>query len=210
MRLLQYVRLDKRDPEGAEQRAVISSFAPPGEWTAAEYVEAVRREIGTYPQRDKLVRAVRSSADMIVVADFWRLASRLGDLTDAIAIIRAKHKPVIVEARTGKRSDCQRDLAEMVARASHIYSGRLLTPDNASAAGKKGAEASPATKPKEGRAPWKVIVEQLREMRTVDEAVQAVNEMGYETPINRIWLYREVKKRGKDLKTIRAKRPAKK
>ena len=206
MRLQQYIRLDGRDPEGKEQRAVIAKFKPEGNWTVAEYVEPLSRAVGSYPQRDKLVRAIRSSSDIVVVADFWRLASRLSDLTAAVDAIRAKQKPVIVEARTGKRSDCAKDLVSMCAHAANVYAGRMLSPERAKALGDAGAEASPRTKPKPGRAPWKVIVAALRANGTVNEAIAFINGLGHETPINRIWLYREAKNRKTTVEALRTRR----
>lgn len=214
MRLLHYIRIDARDPNGDEQRKVIASFKPDGDWDTSEHVEKVKRAVGDYPALKSLIRSIRAGADLVVVADFWRLASRLVDLDTNFAAIRDKKNPatkkklgiVVVEARTGFRSDCQAQLVNMVRRSANYYSGRMLAPEKASEYGKQGAEASPVTKPKVGRAPWKVIAEALRSQGTVDDAVAYINSLGHETPINRIWLYREALRRKTTIKALRSKR----
>lgn len=191
-RILFYIRLDGRDPDGAEQRAVLKSFPTPKDWTATEYVEPARRTVGEYPERARLVRAIRSSADLVAVSDFWRLASRTGDLAEAVKEIRSKHKPVIVEARTGKRSDCQKDLAQMFAKATNVYAGRMLSPERAKELGVAGAAKSTATKPKAGHMPFRTMAKIINESATMNVAIETINAAGYE-PVTRVWIYRAAK-----------------
>lgn len=213
MRLVQYIRLDKRDPEGKAQRDVIAKFKPEGEFSTEEHVELLKRAVGDYPKIKTAVKSLRASDDLIVVADFWRLATRIGDLADNVELIRSKNGRsgkklgcVIVEARTGRRSDCQKDLARMMAESANTYAGRGLSPLQASINGKLGAIASPVAKPKEGRAPWKVIVAALKSEGKVADAIAVVNALGHETPINRLWLHREALRRKTTIKALRAKR----
>lgn len=202
MHLLKYVRPDKRDPEGAEQRAVLAMFKPDVEFTASEYVEDSRRAIGDYPRRTALIRAIRASSDLVVVADFWRLASRTGDLADAVEAIRgrknAKGKkllPVIVEARTGFRSDCQAQLARMMAKATNVYAGRGLSTERARELGKAGAAASPVTKPVKGRMSYGAMAKIINASPTLASAIEAINDQS-EVPVTKIWIYR-AKRAGK-------------
>lgn len=188
-----YIRLDGRDPDGAEQRAVLKTFpSPPGKWDSMEYVEQARRTVSEYPGRGRLVRALRSSADLVVVSDFWRLASRTGDLAEAVKEIRSKHKPVIIEARTGKRSDCQKDFAQMFAKAMNVYAGRTLSPERAKELGAAGAAKSSATKPKTGHMPFRNMAKIINEAPTMSVAIETINAAGYE-PVTRIWIYRAAK-----------------
>lgn len=202
MHLFYYIRLDGRDPDGSEQRAILAKFDPPGRVSRSEYVEEAKRVVGQYPRRNALVRAIRKKSDLVVVADFWRLASRTGDLADAVEAIRGrkdadgeKLRVVIVEARTGFRSDCQTQLVRMMEKATNVYAGRSLSPERAREMGRLGSEASPATKPKGGRMPYRQMAKIINAAPTLAAAIEEINATDYE-PVTKIWLYR-AKRAGK-------------
>lgn len=206
--LLKYIRPDSRVSE-AQQREILEQFALPTHPEVKWYVEPVKRASETYRERARLARALRWG-DLVVVADLHRLASKGAELVQAIREIRSrKLGTVIVEARKGRRSDCLGDYAEMQHEANLFYSGRLMTTDVARARGLEGAKNSPVTKPQPGRMPWRKMLAIVKVSDTMAEAVDAINAEGYDTPVSRVWLYREFKKRGIDPKSLlKARRTA--
>jgi Meiotically up-regulated gene 113 len=147
--LLGYIRPDKRRPASAQMK-VLTNF---GVSEIKVYAEDERRAGDGYPVRDKMVRSIRKKTDdVVVVADFHMLASNGAHLKVAVRSIRLAGA-VIVEAWTGRRSDCQADLVDMTIEADDVYANRGQDSAVMSDMGKKGAAKSPATKPKAGRMP---------------------------------------------------------
>ena len=82
---------------------------------------------------------------------------------------------------------------------SHLGpSGRTaggLSTERARELGKAGAAASPATKPKGGRMPYRQMAKIINAAPTLAAAIEEINATNYE-PVTKIWLYR-AKRAGK-------------
>lgn len=117
-----------------------------------------------YTDRDALLKALRKG-DELEVSDFHRLASGMKDWRDVWTALGEKNV-VVVEARTGFRSDKQTQFSDMLHRATLFWARK--DSDTMSEIGKKGAENSPRAKRRKGRMPLR-------------EAERILNDPAYET-----------------------------
>lgn len=165
---LGYLRHEPRWP-AADQEAMLRLLGVTKFWTEDE-----KKRAGEYPARTALARAIRSKSDEIYVSDFHRLGNGVEALAVAVRELRAKHKAVIIEARTGRRSDCTADLADMMAEAQKHQSQRGLSPEMAREMGRKGGDKSPATKPRKGHIPLAEINRIMNDHKTYPNVLDAI------------------------------------
>lgn len=187
-----YIRPEPRF-SAAKQRAALDAL---GKKIATTYTEEPRTRGGPFPKRDAWVKSLRAGV-LATVSDFHRLATTADDLRDVRASIH-KTGAVILEARTGRRSDDPEALADMTHEAVAFYSQRGLTKQDASKLGKMGAAASPATKPKRGRMPKADAAVIWRKVEyTTHEAIAAINaDPAYKVKYNLSYAYRNLGPRG--------------
>lgn len=168
--ILGYIRPDARYPQ-VPQFELLQKFG-----AVRFYVESERRKGDAYPQLAALLRAVRPGDEM-AVADFHRLASNSPDLKANFAAIRER-KVVVIEARTKRRSDCQKDLLAMTVEAQAMWSGRQMDSVLAKELGAKGGAASAPTNRREPPMPLsqiQAIMDDHVTYPTVHRAISAIN-----------------------------------
>ncbi len=155
------------------------------------YVEHERRRGDSFPERDDWISHLRKP-DEACVAVFNRLAIGKNDLAATLKAIFAKGIPII-EAETGRRSDNQESLVDMIAEATGYYA-RHLDSEEAVRRGKLGAAASPVTKRRKGRMPEREALKFLNDRakyRKLKDAVAAINkDKRYPTPWSVPLVYR--------------------
>lgn len=168
------------------------------------YTEEFGRANGRLPERDLWIASLRIGT-VAVVSDFHRIATSAVGLKEARAAIKAQGA-VVLEARTGRRSDDPDALGDMIQEALRFYSQRGLTTEEARRLGRMGAASSPATKAKKGRMP---IAEALPIWRdnaipSIEAALEKINaDKRYKTPYTQATAYRYLRAR-----EVRAGRPA--
>lgn len=164
----------------------------------AIYEEARRERRDGFPERDSAIRSLRANSnDILVVSDYHRLAVSAEDLRQVRAALKAKGV-VVLEARTGRRSDNPDDVQDMYDEARDFWAQRGVTKEFMSNLGKRGAAKSPVTKPKTGRMP---LHEAQEIWRNPDynhaQALAVINaDDRYETKYNSAYAYRNLGPRG--------------
>lgn len=190
MTLRVYLRPEKRFPL-SKQEAVVAEH----EGRIVRYTEAERKKDDGFPQREAWIGSMRGRKDEVfAVTDWHRLASNGDDLKAVTAKIDAKGQ-VIVELRTGRRSDNPGQRGEMIHEALKFYAQRALTTTEAKKMARRGAKASPVTKPLEGRMPHDealAFIDNLKKYSSVEDAVKAINKVReYPVKWNADFAYRE-------------------
>lgn len=143
-----YIRPEPRNP-APKQRAAIEML---GLGSFPIYEEAIRETPG-FPIRTAMFNARRvGGRDVVIVSELHRLAPDAETLRAFLKKLDAK-EVCVLEATTGRYSGTNGTLQEMIFDAVAWYKSKGLTSEAASKLGKLGAEASPATKPKQGRMP---------------------------------------------------------
>jgi hypothetical protein len=169
--LLGYIRPDPRHPESS-QRKVLEAFG-----VSKFYVEGDRKRDAGYPELEKLTRAVRKSAsDELVLSDFHRLSSNGDDLKENMRKVR-KAGLVVVEASTGRRSDCQADLLDMTVETKETWANRGMTPTAAKENGAKGGASAALTNRKEAPLPMLKIQQIMDDHVTYPTVLDAITEI---------------------------------
>lgn len=156
---------------------------------AAARQEAVLTAKRRYTDRDAALKALRKG-DELEVSDFHRLASGMKDWRDVWSALGAK-SVVVVEARTGYRSDDQVQFSDMLHRATLFWARK--DSDTMSEIGKKGNANSPVAKRRKGRMPFREAERILNDPahETRDKALAAVNSHpDYNEPWSRPFMYR--------------------
>jgi len=185
-----YVRPEPRF-SAAKQRPVLLQA---GVGERVIYQEDVRRRGDGFPERDQAISDLRTnSKDILVVSDYHRLATSAEDLKAVRAALRAKGA-IVLEARTGRRSDNPEDYADMVDEARDFWAQRGMTKAHAAEIGKKGAVKSPVTKPKTGRMPLSEAQPIWRNPDyDVPQALALINgNPAYQTKYNAAYAYRNL------------------
>jgi hypothetical protein len=134
----------------------------------------------------------KSESDTVEVSDLHRLCSNSECMAEMVSRI-AERNAVVVEARTGARSDRVGPFSVALAQSIAFLSGRLTRADR-SRIGKLGAEASPVTKPKGGHMPLAQIQTMINDHAkypTLMDAIEAINrDRRYRRKVNASLIYR--------------------
>lgn len=151
--LLGYVLPDSRHPAAPQQKALIDFGVAKGKiWT-----EADRKKGADYPEFEHLTGehsgVARQKDSAVVVRDAHRLASNRDDWRRHLELIH-KRGGHLVEARTGRKSQDALALLAMWIETVAYFDGGKMSKEAASRIGKKGADASSATKAHKGRMPF--------------------------------------------------------
>jgi DNA invertase Pin-like site-specific DNA recombinase len=180
-----YIRPDTRRSK-SQQEAVVRSV---GAKRDILYVED--HDGGVYAQRAAWAKDVRGK-ELAGVTHIDRLATTRDDFSEALEQITRAGK-IIYEGSTGRRSDRPGDLAAMIVDAFNFYAGRPSR-EHMKAMAKKGAAASPVTKPKSGRMPIADAERILNDHKNYagrDAQIAAINaDRRYKVKWSRDYMYR--------------------
>lgn len=165
-----------------------------GAWRGRTYRES---EKGADPFEKRAVMLLQiRKGDEIYVSDFHRLGQAVADLIKVMEAIEEKGA-VVVEARTGLRSDKASQMSKMLHHAGLWYARR--DPDTLAARGREAAKLSSASQIKEGRMPAGEAAVYLNDHERypyLDDALDAINAVRkYGTPWNKPFVYRMVHKK---------------
>lgn len=123
----------------------------------------------------------RGSGHFVVVANFHQLATNTEDLVERVNAVHARGSYIVEPGLEGKPHRSTEDrvaLVDMLIEAQDFYRKGISKRDR-SRAGKIGAKASPATKPKEGRLPVSEAAPILKdESYGRRQAIEEVNKLG--------------------------------
>lgn len=181
--LIRYIARSEPRMSQDDQLAVI------GAWRGRTYRES-EKGADPFEQRAVMLRQIRKG-DEVHVSDFHRLGRAVAELVEIIEAIEAKGA-VVVEARTGFRSDKGSQLSKMQHHAGLWYARR--DPVTLASRGREAAKLSSASNPKEGRMPPREAMKFLNDHKKypyLDDALDALNaDPRYGIPWNKPYVYR--------------------
>jgi hypothetical protein len=173
--LLGYVLPDSRHPTGPQEKA-LRDFGVEKIW-----IEAKRTKGDAYPEFEHLTGpqsgVIREPNSAVVVRDAHRLASNREDWRNHIELIHERGG-FLIEVSTGRTSKAPTSLLAMWIETVAYFDGGKLSKEAARRIGKKGAKASPATKPLAGRKPFAEVQSIIDDNPTLtySELVARINE----------------------------------
>lgn len=185
--LIRYIARSEPRISQDDQLAII------GAWRGRTYRES-EKGADPFEQRAVMLRQIRKG-DEVHVSDFHRLGQAVAELVEIIEAIEAKGA-VVVEARTGFRSDKGSQLSKMQHHAGLWYARR--DPDTLAQRGRDASKLSSASQVKEGRMPPREAMGYLNNHEKypyLDDALDAINAVKkYGVPWNKPYVYRMRKK----------------
>lgn len=187
-----YIRPEPRFSASTQKRAIDDL----GKKIAVTYIEGERSRGDAFPERTDWIKSLRPDT-LAVVSDFHRIATDAAMLKTVRAAIKAQGA-IILEARTGRRSDDPDALGDMVVEAAMFYARKGMTEEEAQRLGRLGAANSKATRKWTGRMPTAEAIKIWRDNSlTYEEALAKINgDKNYRTPYSSAAAYRYLGIRG--------------